>query len=123
MPNARLQYLFAQHVAKINTPAEKQELAVMLLAPQFEEDVKELLQRSWEAEGTSENMPSQRTEQIINSILTYDAPLFKEKTIRTFSLWKRVAAAAAVLLLVSVCSYIVFKNKPVQQVATIETPV
>src|SRR5436190_11635789 len=120
MPNARLQYLFAKHLAKTNTDTEKQELAVLLLSPHFEEEVKELLQQTWDSDNGIENMPAQKTEEIIKSILTYNTPVFKESTAKTFSLWKRIAAAAAILLVISVSSYFVFKNKPAQQVAITE---
>ena len=123
MPNAKLEYLFAQHMAKTSTEAEKQELAVMLLSPQFQEDIKELLQQAWEADTAFENMPGQKAEEMVNSILRSDAVLVKEKTIRPFILWKRMAAAAAVLLVISAGSYMAFKNKPVQQVTVAETPV
>ncbi len=122
MSNARLQYLFAQHVAKTNTEAEKHELALLLLSPQSEDEIKELLQQSWDADGAFENMPLQKREDMINAILGHDAPLFKERTVRSFAIWKRVAAAAAILLVLSVGSYFAFKNKPVQEVAVNKAP-
>jgi transmembrane sensor len=123
MPNAKLEYLFAQHMAKTSTEAEKQELAVMLLSPQFEEDIKELLQKAWETDTAFENMPAQKAGEIVNSILKSDALLVKEGTVRSFYLWKKIAAAAAILLVLSVGSYMVFKDKPAQQLAVNEKPV
>src|SRR4051812_8260167 len=101
MPNARLQYLFERHLAKTCTEAEKQELAVMILSTKHEEDLKDLLQQAWDGASTTEDMEEERAEDIIHSILTV-APVIKQKGARVRQLWKRVAAAAAVLLLASV---------------------
>ncbi|MGC4103890.1 FecR family protein [Ferruginibacter sp.] len=122
MPEAKLQDLFAKHVAKTITEAEKQELAMLLLSPQWEGKVKELLQQSWEEEHGDEMMPIHKREALLHAILSAEAPVAATETVKSYSIWKRVAAAAAVLLLVSVGGYMLLKNKPAQWESIAEVP-
>ena len=115
MPYARLKYLFDQHLANTCTEAEKQELAVLLLSPKYNEDVKELLQQAWEGAAANETLPAEKAEAIIASILSSPNTITKTRTI---PLWRKIAAVAAILLLLSVTAYFIFNNKEKPAIAT-----
>jgi len=120
MPNTRLKYLFEQHLAKTCTEAEKQELAVMLLSPQYANDVKTLLDEGWEKDFAYDNMPAENTEAIIQSILSSSEQNIKENKTRIIPLWPRIAAAAAIVLVLGAAYYFVLNNKENKIIAEVK---
>ncbi len=120
MSNTRLKYLFEQHVAKTCTEAEKQELAVMLLSPQYADDVKALLEHGWEKDFAYDNMPAENAEAIIQSILSSSDQNTKENKTRIVRLWPRIAAAAAIVLVLGAAYYFIFNNKENKIVAAVK---
>lgn len=119
MPNAGLKYLFDRHFAKTCTGAEREELAVIILSGKHEDEIKDYLQQAWESTNNTEDMDRGKSEDIIRSILT-SAPIIKQKVAKIHRIWKRVAAAAAIILMVSIGGYFVFKNNIPKEIAKLE---
>jgi transmembrane sensor len=128
MPDARLKYLFDQYLAKTCTATEKQELAVMILSSQRDEIINDFLQQAWDNTGADDDMPEEKATQIIDTILaTPDLTLnpspkerdLEESVVRKMlppnqvrgRLWRKLAVAASIILMLGVGSYFLFFNK------------
>ncbi len=129
MAPARLEILFQKFISKTCTPAEKQELAEIILSNEQPELVNTILLQLWEQTGTEQDMDISKANDIFNDIIGASAK-DQAKVIsirpRRFRWW----AAASVLLLLAIGGYFIVNrkqagktdlavNKPVQ---TIQAP-
>ncbi len=115
MPNVRLNYLFNQYFKKTATKQEEQELFELLDAYADDEELTALLKNTWDGFENKEDVfgPVQ-SGKILNHILQAKA---KEEdrisvpSIKRIPIWKKITAAAAALLLLSVGARFYF-NRP-----------
>lgn len=106
MPNARLTYLFEQYLAKTCSAEEKQELAEMILTSQDDKDVQDLMLQAWDTTEVNEIMPEEKAGEIFSSIIRAADTGENERGIyridrgaKVRKLWRRIAAASAVLII------------------------
>jgi transmembrane sensor len=109
MRNARLQYLFARYIQDTCTPAEKRELAALALASKYENDVRELLEEYWDKVAEEIRLPEERATFIVRDILGQrpEETSFGRRATRSI-VWRKIAVAASVLLVLGLGSYFMF---------------
>src|ERR1044072_1941497 len=110
MPQERFQYLFQQYFNKQATPAEEKELFEWALTPNNENAVQELLQQYWHLSEAEEDLAPEKAEAMFKGILNpvQTAPVRR-------LVWRRVAIAASILLVLGWGSYLLFFNKKGKQ--------
>jgi len=115
MPNARLNYLFSQYFKKTATEQEEQELFGLLDTYADDEELTALLKNTWDGfENNEAVFDPIKSGYILNYILqakakedeTVTVPLIKRNL-----LWKKITAAAAILLL-SIIGAFFYLNQP-----------
>jgi ferric-dicitrate binding protein FerR (iron transport regulator) len=109
MNQPRLTYLFEKYYSKTASPEEMEELANLITMNSYREQVMQLMADAWEKyEGEGMIISARRTEEMLRHILHAPLPLAvvdeamaeeKRTGIRRIPDWLRVAAAAAVLIL------------------------
>ena len=109
MPQERFQYLFQQYFNKQATPAEEKELFEWALTPNNENDVQELLQQYWQSAEAEEDMAPEKAEAMFQGILN---PV-KTAPVRRL-VWRSIAIAASIMLVLGWGSYLLFFNKKEQ---------
>ena len=93
------------------TAAEAEELLNALAMPANQELAEALLESSFDKQNTEQELSSEKQQQILANIFTH-------QEVKTHRLWPRIAAAASVILALSIGGYfILHKQKPEQQVA------
>ena len=110
MPTTRLNILFDKHVAGTCTPAEKRELAELVLSKEHDESINALLEQAWRGANGEVDMPEDKADAMLKSILVTEArviPTIHRVHFRRSRWW----AAAAILVMVSVGGYFMFFNK------------
>ncbi len=129
MPQSRLQYLLDRYKTKTYTPAEKEELAELILTSENDEAINEYLQLSWNATSAGEDMTAEKSSFIINSILQqkqHSEEAVSEKTapLIHFSYWRRIAAAI-IFFAFAGAAYFIFskKNMKTDTIAVVLTQV
>lgn len=99
--NERLTYLFQQLFENRATPAEREELYLLVQDPENASDLKELIRQSYKAPALEE-LPEQRSHEIIQAI--FQSHKEKEETVvkrLPRRNWYRVAAAVVLVLGIS----------------------
>lgn len=109
MPQERFQYLFQQYFNKQATPAEEKELFEWALIPANENAVQELLQQYWHQSGAEDDIAPEKADAMLQGILN-PAPV-KPAPVRRL-VWRSIAIAASILLVLGWGSYLLFFNKP-----------
>jgi transmembrane sensor len=112
MPQERFQYLFQQYFNKQATPAEEKELFEWALTPNNENAIQELLQQYWQSSEAEEDMAPEKAEAMFEGIIN---PV-KTAPVRRL-VWRYVAIAASIMLVLGWGSYLLFFNKKEREVA------
>ncbi|MGQ7855157.1 FecR family protein [Pedobacter sp. WC2501] len=116
----RLNYLFKKQLADECSTQERQEL-ILLLADQGNDlQAKDLLKDYWETFDEAIHpsvFESGQGERMINNLLT-DYVYTTSKPVKTFSLWPRIAIAAAVMIVVSIAGLYFYNNNKSEQVVS-----
>lgn len=112
MPS-RLEYLFDSYVDQNCSEEEEKELMALLVKPENELLVKNLIGKVFENKGLEILMPKEVSVSILQSILQKDQPKVVAIKSRKFILtpWMRVVAAASLILCISGISYWVLKKE------------
>lgn len=113
MTNERLQYLFDRYIQGTCTPAEKNELAVLALVLQHEAAVQELLENYWYEVTAEMKMPDEKA-------VTVAAEILQHKPVVRKMGWRKIVAAAAVLIVTGLGIYF-FMLKPAVPTETVKT--
>ncbi|MDF2188217.1 FecR family protein [Paraflavitalea sp. CAU 1676] len=127
MNHSRLAYLFQAFIHKTATAAEQDELMVWLEQPENEERAKEMLSHTWE-QYSSQSQPftESQGEEMLSAILQQSrsgkvAPVIATKSASIG--WRRVAAAAAILLVIGTGGYFWLTGRQAGQSSTSNQPV
>ncbi|HEY8895429.1 MAG TPA: FecR domain-containing protein [Niastella sp.] len=118
MPQERFQYLFQQYFNKQATPAEEKELFEWALTPNNENAVQELLQQYWQLSEADEDLAPEKAEAMFEGIIR---PV-KTAPVRRL-VWRNIAIAASILLVLGWGSYLLFFNKKENEVARVANEV
>ncbi|MET0393299.1 MAG: FecR domain-containing protein [Chitinophagaceae bacterium] len=111
---SRLQYLFERYMDRSITTSEERELAELSLVPANDKAVQELEQDAWNKEGES-MLTVDETE-------SYMTRFFKARAAKVRPmLWRRIAVAASILLVVSLGAYFLFFAAPRKQGEVVQT--
>jgi len=111
MPNQRLKYLFDLYIQGNCTAVEKSELYALALALKNEADVQALLDEYWDSQTIEFRMPGPKANLIADTILNHheDKSSLRSHKVRTM-IWKKLAVAASILLVIGLGSYFLFFN-------------
>ena len=118
MPQERFQYLFQQYFNKQATPAEEKELFEWALTANNEHAVQELLQQYWQLSEAEEDMAPEKAEAMFEGIVN---PV-KTAPVRRL-VWRYVAIAASIMLVLGWGSYLLFFNKKETEITRVTTEV
>jgi len=100
MSESRLEFLFRAYFNKTATPDERNELMILLDRAENDEQVRDLLAKTWEQQGINSPVFSDaKTEAMLSGILEQgknaeSSPVIKLR--KKMIVWQRVAAAAVV---------------------------
>ncbi len=114
MAAERLNELFGRYIKRRTSPEENEELWGLMADVRNEAAVSELLEKVWV--GIEPKTPSFNAEdsaRLLQQILTRTQTV--PRPVRT--LWPRIAAAASILLFLSIGGYYIFHKQPVGQTA------
>lgn len=116
----RLRYLFERHLSKTCTPQEKEELSAITLEPGYDDAVKKLLLDSWALTGQEEYTTDEEAGKMLHQILkTGDELPVMLPRIKRFN-WRRIAAAAAIFIVLAGVGYWWLADKKDKPVAKTE---
>jgi ferric-dicitrate binding protein FerR (iron transport regulator) len=125
MSTNRLDYLFQRYLSRSITIEENQELMQLLRQPANDAAVKALLDGVWNNLSIDNRLSGSKADALFSAILASDramqAPLPQRPVRRLFRL-SRIAAAAAVLLLVGTGIYYFYTRKPAPAVVQTDGP-
>ncbi|MES2775173.1 MAG: FecR domain-containing protein [Bacteroidota bacterium] len=113
MANTRLAYLFELFVTQAAAKAEKEELFILMADPENESQVEGLIENTWiNYEPRQEVFSSEQSAAMLQKIMEAKQPakLVTLSPVPAKSMWRRIAAAAAILLVVSTAAYFLFNR-------------
>ncbi len=115
----RFKYLFERYLEKRCTAEEKRELSALALAPGNEHIIAELMEQCWGNVYAGEDMPEENAAAMFSAIV-HTAPAAIPMLPRRSSIpaWMRVAAAAAIIVLLGIGTWLVFFSTDKQQQVT-----
>lgn len=117
MPVSRLDYLFNVYINHTSTEKEKGELMALLLKPENEARVKELIDRAIEDTDTEIKMDEQVADHILKKILKKDKVIIHPENKRiVFPKWIRMVAAAVIIISAGTFFWIANKSEGINQV-------
>ena len=118
MLSPRFEYLFNCHLQNNCTVEETEELMALLMKPENEALVQQLIDKVIEVTGPEIEMPSHRASSILQNILQKDKTVVSSFTLTKtiFSNWVRVAAAVIIVSL-TVAIYWLWNKKDIPPVA------
>ncbi len=110
MDNSRLLYLLDCFFANSVTPAQKDELMLLLDSNKYDKEVKSYIDNNWHKSNSSDQLTDQQSDAILSAILTNKtASVFSLPATNNFKKW--ILAAAAVLLIgVSTAAWFLFSG-------------
>lgn len=121
MPTTRLTILFDRYLNNSCTPAEKQELAELILSKEHDASISQVLEQVWAKTTGEADIPEDKAEHIFQSILTTETktvPRIHRIHFRRLRWW---AAAAIFILFVTGSYFLLFNNKGGKQNEIVKT--
>lgn len=118
MPVSKLKYLLQKHFNKSSTPAEKEELAALLLQAEQDEELKAALEEAWQNYTPVEELPETTADRLYAGVLEQAG---RQPLVRRLPLLRRrwLRYAAAVVLLLGAGAFFWLRpHEPVQVAAT-----
>jgi transmembrane sensor len=115
MPTTRLTILFDRYLNNSCTPAEKQELAELIMSKEYDASISQVLEQVWAKTTGEADMTDEKVEHIFHSILTSETktvPRVHRIHFRRLRWW---AAAAIFILFVTGSYFLFFNNKSKQE--------
>jgi ferric-dicitrate binding protein FerR (iron transport regulator) len=114
MTRHRINYLLDQHVAGKATAEEQAEFLSIIRDAADDDLIRESLAQSWQEFATTDEIPREKADTVFHSILQQAAGLHRRPArILFMTVWKRMAVAAVLILLLGVGGYFFF-NRPSQ---------
>jgi ferric-dicitrate binding protein FerR (iron transport regulator) len=111
MKEQRLEELFRRHLHEGLTDAEETELFRLWLDPLLESRRVQILNDFHDGLPEDKDMPDREAALVFQQIVKKQAPVYQLPVGTGRTIWKRVAVAASVLLLVGLSGYFLFFNK------------
>jgi ferric-dicitrate binding protein FerR (iron transport regulator) len=111
MKEQRLEELFRRHLHEGLTDAEETELFRLWLDPLLESRRVQILNDFYDGLPEDKDMPDREAALVFQQIVKKQAPVYQLPVGTGRTIWKRVAVAASVLLLVGLSGYFLFFNK------------
>jgi len=111
----RLQYLFSRYFEKMASAEELAELTNLISIEANREQIIQLFSVAWEQyEGDGNVIAAEKTDEMLQHILCNPASKEAEisSTVRRMYPLRRIAIAAAILLILGIGSWLAFFNKP-----------
>jgi transmembrane sensor len=116
MSAERITTLFTRYMDGNATEAERLELSALALMAENTVQIKRLEQEYWEnMKETEDDMTEEVVEKLMHSITLSKSAIVK------LLLWRRIAIAASIIILLGVGTYFVFFNKKMKQDEIVET--
>ncbi len=113
MGKGRLEFLLQQYAADHSTPSETRELFEWIKKSEDDFLLKEKIRELWSEYEHNKQLPEVDWNAVYTKII--ETPVMEQKRI-----WPRIAAAAAVIILLSAGSYFIFNHAPGKPNATSE---
>ena len=113
MTTERLTELFTRHLDRNLTSDERVELMGLFLEPSLQPDLQRLVKAAWEQSGEEEGMPEEKRKALFQKIFEpkiVAAPVI-EMASRRKTYWKGWVAAASLLFIVMLGTYLVWQGK------------
>lgn len=104
------------------TPAEKEELFLLVEQVEDQPELMQLLEEAWGRYEQPTHAVNGQTAESILQFIVNDGKTVKTPVVRLITLWRRVAVVAAILLIVGFGSYLFFfrqKNNPAEVAQTV----
>jgi ferric-dicitrate binding protein FerR (iron transport regulator) len=111
MKEQRLEELFRRYLHEDLTDAEETELFRLWLDPLLESRRVQILNDFYDGLPEDKDMPDREAALVFQQIVKKQAPVYQLPVGTGRTIWKRVAVAASVLLLVGLSGYFLFFNK------------
>lgn len=122
--DARLTYLFNRYYEETATPDETDELMQLLSRARDDEQLTRILRQAWENLRIQNPVfPSWKSEKMLGSILQASTPDKHFTRERKRSSWRKIAAAAAVVIALGTGTYLWLNQAPQRKTAAITLPV
>lgn len=112
MEQQQFTYLFHRYFSKQATPEETETFFNYVRSAEHDDELKQLILQTWDAQIPNYPQSEENADTIFNNIISMAASQTK---VKTMILWRRIAVAASILLVVGLGSYLLFFNKPGKQ--------
>lgn len=109
----RLSYLFRRYFDKEYTAEEREELMQHIRVAAHDEQLQELIMKTWEKSIPSYEQDEKKADEIFNFIISQ--PAQQPARVVRFKTWMRVAAAAAILFLIGLPLYFIISQRAGEQ--------
>lgn len=114
MSNDRLKYLLEQYASDASTPAETRELFEWIKKSKEDSLLKDKIRELWSGHENDKQLPNVDWDAIYTKII--NTPVIGQR-----HLWLRIAAAAVIIIALSVGGYFIFKDHSIKPIAKTET--
>ena len=125
--NATWKNLIERYIANTCTKEELSQMLLMMEKGKKAEDLTLILKEYWEKSKPANNGPELGLDEKFAFLMQeakHEAPIFSMKSNRLENKWKiHYAAAAIIICMLSVGSYLLFKSTPSKQISKIENPI
>jgi transmembrane sensor len=125
MANQTITDLWQRFFAGSISPEEKKALAAWIEESAQDDELKTLIEHSWSAFEVNDRIPADEADRMLTTILQRaknpKMPAAPVVPVKKY-LWRRVAVAASILLVVGLGSYLIFKNKTDKEQVVTATP-
>jgi len=121
MSESRLEFLFRAYFNKTATPDERNELMILLDRAENDEQIRDILAKTWEQQGINSQVFSDaKTEAMLSGILEQgknaeSLPVIKSR--KKMFVWQRVAAAAVVFCAIAGAYFLWTEGRQHQEAA------
>lgn len=105
MTNQRINYLLDQCIRGLCTEAEKEELSSLIRQAKNDDNIKRHMEKTWASLSEEYKLNDIQSVKILSAILD------KEPVVHYMFPWKRIAAAAAIIILMGAGTYFLFRDK------------
>ncbi|CAL1519480.1 FecR domain-containing protein [Chitinophaga sp. MM2321] len=108
MADKRITWLFHRYFDNTATPEEQAELMALLYENNNEEEVQALMEEAWQSFNATDPVfsPEQSDAMLLRALQSATTPVVQMKR----RLWPKLAAAAAITVLLSVGAYLLFEH-------------
>ena len=107
MEKLRVKHLYQKYLDKNISEQEKAELMILIGQPENDVLFKELLDSSWENDGQPLELSAEKSDLILNEVLTSHIPVIQERN--SLKIW---LGSAAAILVAAIALFLYFRPSP-----------